>query len=82
MKINKFGMIMLLCVGVTLTACKGKNSAKADSAYKKVNLDTNSQGHLSDSTMGKVPDSSKDSTKNAGPGATGPKAHADSVMKK
>ena len=81
MKISKLSAILLLAAAMALTACKGKNSSKSDTAGKNVNLDTNRVGVLSDSTMGKVPKSGKDSTKNAAPGTTGAKAQVDSVKK-
>jgi hypothetical protein len=79
MKFSTLAIAACLCAGMALTACKSKSSAKGDST--KVNLDTSTQGHLSDSTMGKVPASGNDSSKNAAPGSTGPKAKVDSVVK-
>ena len=70
--------IVCVCIAAGFAACKGKNSSSnADSS--QVNATKDSSGTMSDSTMGKVPDSSKKDT--AQPAAAGAKGHVDSVTK-
>jgi len=72
-------LIVCLCIAASFAACKGKSSSSGSDS-SKVSLTKDSSGTLSDSTVGKMPDSSKKNV--PAPAAAGAKGHVDSVVKK